>query len=215
MAEQGDPQEQVPHGRTPGACQPAAGEKDPGTAGTAGAPAASGDPAALVLAMAAYDAGDPRRIHHFLKVHELARTIGLAEGLDARTLHVLEAAAIVHDAGIHESERVYGNASGAHQEELGPAVARPLLERAGYDAASVERACWLVAHHHTYIDIDDVDHRVLVEADFLVNAYEDAPEDPAARSRVASQVAERVFRTRTGLALLRSMYLSDAYAPLP
>lgn len=212
MAEQGDPQEQVPHGRTPGACQPAAGEKDPGTAGV---PAASGDPAALVLAMAAYDAGDPRRIHHFLKVHELARTIGLAEGLDARTLHVLEAAAIVHDAGIHESERVYGNASGAHQEELGPAVARPLLERAGYDAASVERACWLVAHHHTYIDIDDVDHRVLVEADFLVNAYEDAPEDPAARSRVASQVAERVFRTRTGLALLRSMYLSDAYAPLP
>ena len=176
---------------------------------------ATGDPAALELAMAAYDEGDPRRIHHFLKVHELARTIGLAEGLDARTLHVLEAAAIVHDAGIHESERVYGNASGRHQEELGPAVARPLLERAGYDEASVERACWLVAHHHTYIGIEDDDHQVLVEADFLVNVYEDAPQDAEARARVARQVAERVFRTRTGLALLRSMYLSDADAPLP
>ena len=42
-----------------------------------------------------------------LLVRALARTIGLAEGLDEETLHALEAAAIVHDSGIHESERIY------------------------------------------------------------------------------------------------------------
>ena len=54
----------------------------------------------LELAMFDYDKGDPKRIQHFVKVRALARTIGMAEGLD-------EAAAIVHDSGIHESERIY------------------------------------------------------------------------------------------------------------
>ena len=42
-----------------------------------------------------------------MKVRALARTIGMAEGLDEETLHALEVAAIVHDSGIHESERIY------------------------------------------------------------------------------------------------------------
>ena len=33
---------------------------------------------ALTSAMIAYDAGDPMRIHHFLKVHAFARLIGLS-----------------------------------------------------------------------------------------------------------------------------------------
>ena len=81
------------------------------------------DHTALELAMFDYDKGDPRRIQHFVKVHALARTIGIAEGLDEKTLHTLEAAAIVHDSGIHESERLYHDTSGKHQEELGPGVA--------------------------------------------------------------------------------------------
>ena len=39
----------------------------------------------------AYDCGDPKRIQHFVKVRALARTIGMAEGLDEETLHALEA----------------------------------------------------------------------------------------------------------------------------
>lgn len=38
---------------------------------------------AVTAAMIAYDAGDPMRIHHFLKVHAFARLIGLSEGLSA------------------------------------------------------------------------------------------------------------------------------------
>lgn len=32
---------------------------------------------------------------------------------------------------------------------------------------------YLVGHHHTYKDIDGLDYQILVEADFLVNYFED------------------------------------------
>ncbi|MGN0071817.1 MAG: HD domain-containing protein [Atopobiaceae bacterium] len=164
--------------------------------------------AALELAMAEYDKGDPKRIHHFVKVRTFARDIAEAEGVDKRTAYIVEAAAIVHDAGIHESERIYGNAGGKHQEELGPDVARPLLEKAGYAPAVVERICWLIAHHHTYADIQGADYQILVEADFLVNIYEDAPEDAEARRHMAEQAKSHIFRTATGTKLLELLYLS-------
>lgn len=166
------------------------------------------DHTALELAMFEYDKGDPRRIQHFVKVHALARTIGLAEGLDEKTLHTLEAAAIVHDSGIHESERLYHDTSAKHQEELGPDVARPLLEAAGYGPDEIDRVCWLVAHHHSYADIHDMDLQILVEADFLVNIYEDAMERPNAQRRMAESAAQKVFKTKTGLALLKDQFLS-------
>ncbi|MGN0287668.1 MAG: HD domain-containing protein [Atopobiaceae bacterium] len=176
----------------------------PGSATTDLGPA---DHSALELAMFEYDRMDSKRIQHFVKVRALARTIAMAEGVDARTAYVLEAAAIVHDAGIHESERLYGNASGKHQEELGPGVARPMLERLGYSPAVVDRVCWLIAHHHTYGDIQGTDYQILVEADFLVNIYEDAPDDPAARERMARSALRRIFRTATGSRMLELQYL--------
>lgn len=162
----------------------------------------------LELAMADYDRMDPKRIHHFVKVHAFARDIGLAEGLDEKTLYILEAAAIVHDAGIHESERIYGNAGGKHQEELGPRVARPLLEKAGYAPSAIERILWLIAHHHTYADIEGADYQILVEADFLTNIYEDAPDDAQVRRHMAEQARKHIFRTATGIRLLEMLYLS-------
>ncbi len=171
--------------------------------------AMSADHTALQLAMIDYDKGDPRRIQHFTKVHSFARTIALAEGVDEHTLHILEAAAIVHDAGIHESERRYGDASGLHQEELGPAVARPLLETCGYEPDVVDRVCWLVAHHHHTAGITDIDHQILVEADFLVNCFEDAPDDPDRRRRMAISARDKFFRTATGIHLLEAQFLKE------
>lgn len=160
---------------------------------------------ATITSMIAYDAGDPRRIHHFLKVHSLARAIGQGEGLDAQTLLVLELAAVTHDIGIHNSERKFGNAAGTHQQVEGPPEAEALLTRLGIDAATIGRVCWLIAHHHTYGEIRDIDHQILVEADFLVNLYEDGSSDAAIR-----HVRETIFRTGTGLRLLDRMYASPA-----
>lgn len=95
---------------------------------------------ALCKAMITYDKGDPRRIHHFLKVHAFAAQIGREEGLDEKTLFLLEAAAYVHDIGIHEGERRFGRNDGQIQQELGPDEARPMLEELGF-----ERKMWIVS----------------------------------------------------------------------
>ena len=76
--------------------------------------------ASLMRAMIKYDGGDAPRIQHFVKVHDFARMIAIAEGMTGEGLFVLEAAAILHDVGIHVSEARYGNCNGKHQEELGP-----------------------------------------------------------------------------------------------
>ena len=62
----------------------------------------------LLYEMIRYDDRDVKRIQHFLKVHEFARLIGLEEKLDPYTQEILEAAAIVHDIGIHKAEEKYG-----------------------------------------------------------------------------------------------------------
>ena len=53
----------------------------------------------------AYDAGDAKRIQHFIKVYAYSRLLGRREGLDEQKQNVLEAAAVLHDIGIHEAER--------------------------------------------------------------------------------------------------------------
>ena len=126
----------------------------------------------LAFHMIDYYAGDARRINHFIRVHGYARLIGLKEGLDNKTQAILEAAALVHDIGIKPSEKKYGHCEGPLQELEGPPVARAMLSELGFQADVIERVCFLVGHHHTYTHIDGIDYRILVEADFLVNAID-------------------------------------------
>lgn len=158
----------------------------------------------LVMAMIEYDKGDPKRIHHFLKVHDFARLIGLAEGLDERTMLRLEAAAYVHDIGIHEGERRFGRNDGKIQEDLGPAEAEPLLRELGFAPEDAERILWLVGHHHSYGSIDGPDAQILAEADMLVNQYEDG----ADRKRNEA-LYRRLYKTKTGKRLFRALYFEE------
>ena len=155
----------------------------------------------LALEMIKYYAGDIKRINHFIKVHGYAKAIGEAEGLSERELSILEAAAYVHDIGIKPAEKKYGSCGGKLQEQEGPAAAKEILERLGFDAQLIERVCYLVGHHHTYDNIDGIDYRILVEADLLVNIYE----DDLSRD-VADSVCETVFRTRSGKRICKTMF---------
>ncbi len=155
----------------------------------------------LITAAAEYDKGDPKRIAHFVKVYGFAKTIGEAEMSDPRALEILEAAAVLHDIGIHESERKYGSCDGKYQQTEGVPVAREILGKLGADEELTERVCFLIAHHHTYTDIDSNDWQILVEADFLVNAFEDS----MSRETIYS-VREKIFKTKTGIKLLDDLY---------
>ncbi len=161
--------------------------------------------AQLIEAMTRYDAGDAKRIQHFMKVHDYAATIGSLEDVDADTLFIIETAAIVHDIGIHLCEQKFGSCNGKLQEQEGPAEARRLLQTVGgYTERQIERVCWLVGHHHTYHDIDGIDYQILIEADFLVNLYEDNLSLETAR-----QVEESIFKTATGKRLLNDIFLKQ------
>lgn len=155
----------------------------------------------LILEMMEYDKGNPWMIQHFIKVHEFSRLIGLKEGLDHKTMEILEASAIVHDIGIKAAKEKYGQSNGKLQEKEGPPFAEIMLERLGYDKELIERVSYLVAHHHTYTDIDGADYQILVEADFLVNLYEENSSLDAVKSTY-----DKIFKTRSGQEICRKIF---------
>lgn len=156
----------------------------------------------VIDAMIEYYSGDPRRIQHFIKVHGFAKAIGELEELPVKQQEILEVAAIVHDIGIKVSEEKYQSSAGNYQQIEGPPVARELLFRLGYDNELIERVCYLVAHHHTYHDIEGMDYQILVEADFLVNISEDHM-----KLHQIESIRDKIFRTRAGSIFLSRMYL--------
>lgn len=164
----------------------------------------------LILKMISYDHGSPERIQHFLKVHSFAKTIAVLEHLDEKTLFITEAAAIVHDIGIRLCLEKYGDGNGKLQEKEGPALAEQMLSELGFEKDVIERVSFLVGHHHTYTGIDGLDYQILVEADFLVNLYEDGRPDGDGGfmpDKAAVETAyQRIFATETGKWICRSMF---------
>ena len=145
--------------------------------------------------------GDPARIQHFVKVHSFAKLIGEEEHLEEKTLYILEAAAYVHDIGIRPAEQKYGHENGKLQEQEGPAVAEEMLGRLHFDEKIIRRVSYLVGHHHTYDQIDGLDYQILVEADFLVNLYEDGVTKEA-----VMHAYNKIFRTEHGKRICAEMF---------
>lgn len=155
----------------------------------------------IVPLMIQYYSGDPKRIQHFMKVYAFARAICEEENIVGDLRDIIEITALVHDIGIKVSEEKYNSASGKYQELEGPQLSDMLLLNIGYDRETVSRVHYLVAHHHTYDDIDALDYQVLVEADFLVNAYDDKLDKES-----ITIVRNKVFKTETGKRYLTDMF---------
>ncbi len=151
-----------------------------------------------------YFEGDAKRIQHFIKVHSFAKIIGEGEGLNDKSLLTLEAASVVHDVGIKPAEAKYGRCDGKLQEQEGPAKAEELMSAWGATTEMTQRVSYLVGHHHTYSHIDGLDYQILVEADFLVNIYE----DQLPRNNVET-CYDNIFKTVTGKNLCRLIYLRN------
>lgn len=159
----------------------------------------------VLESMICYYAGDVRRINHFLKVYAFAKAIGEKEGLPLTEQRILEIAAVTHDIGIKNSEIKYNSSSGRYQEIEGPPEARKMLEALGFETPVIDRVCWLIAHHHTYGAMKENDHIILVEADFIVNAYEDSLPESAILN-----VRDKVFSTETGKDYISILYKKNS-----
>lgn len=156
----------------------------------------------ILFAMINYYGQDTRRINHFMKVYGFAKTIGEQEGLSEKELEILEAAAVVHDIGIKISEEKYNSSAGKYQELEGPDQAKILLENLGYDEKFISEVCYIVGHHHTYKNITTLPYQILVEADFIVNLFEDSESKTAIKNAY-----EKIFKTETGKKIIEKMYL--------
>jgi HD superfamily phosphodiesterase len=157
--------------------------------------------AKVALALMQKNCGDTRRIEHSLKVFAYAQQLGAAESLDDKTLVNLELSALLHDIGIHVSERKYGTSSGYHQEIEGPPVAREILTNLNFEPEVIERVCYIISRHHTYSAVDGIDFQLLVEADFLVNSTEDQLTD-----RQINNFAKNVFKSESGFTCLKLLF---------
>ena len=155
----------------------------------------------LHLAMIELYRGDAKRIQHFCKVHSYAKLIAETENVDKKCLFTIEAAALTHDIGIHICEEKYGSCNGKLQEKEGPAIAEKLLGELGFDRNISERVQYLIAHHHTYGNINEMDYQILVEADFLVNIMEEGSSKEA-----AIQAYQNIFKTSCGKKICREMF---------
>ena len=142
----------------------------------------------LFCEMIQYYRNDPKRIQHFTKVHSYAKLIGELSGMQGEELLTLEVAAYVHDIGIKVAEEKYGSSNGR-------------LGRMHFDEKIIRRVSYLVGHHHTYDQIDGLDYQILVEADFLVNLYEDGVTKEA-----VMHAYNKIFRTEHGKRICAEMF---------
>ena len=155
----------------------------------------------LHLAMIELYNGAAKRIQHFCKVHSYAKLIAEAENVDDETLFIIETAALTHDIGIHICEEKYGNCNGKLQEKEGPPIAKQLLEKLDFNDKVSNRVQYLIAHHHTYDNIDGIDYQILVEADFLVNMYEENLSKQSVQN-----TCDKIFKTACGKRICKMMF---------
>jgi len=120
-----------------------------------------------------YNGNDVKRINHLIKVFSFAHHIGVMEKCDVKT-----------------------------QEIEGHPVADEILKGFDLDDAIKDRVLFLIGHHYQYNAIDGMDFQILVEADFLVNIFEDGMDEKSIKS-----VKEKIFKTKSGTNLLEKLYL--------
>ena len=156
----------------------------------------------VIEKMISYNGADTRRINHALKVYALTKCIVERETSDAKVILTAEIAAGLHDIGIHVCEQKYNSSAGKYQEKEGPAIARELLADMDIENDILERVLYLIAHHHTYKNIDGIDYQALVEADFIVNLEEEKSGEDAICAAL-----KNIFKTETGISILKSMLI--------
>lgn len=157
--------------------------------------------AQIMEKMLAFSEGNIHDIDHLIRVWTYARTIGELEHLDEETQYILEVAAITHDIACPLCREKYGNTNGKHQETEGVPMVEAFLRDTGMSRAQIERVKYLVGHHHTFNDIEEIDYQILIEADYIANASENGYS-----TKNIENFLEKIVRTEAGKQLIRDIF---------
>ena len=107
----------------------------------------------------------------------------------------------MHDIACPLCRQKYGNTNGVYQEKEGGPLCEEFFRDVDIPKSMKARIVYLVSHHHTYTNVDGRDYRILLEADFLVNA------DESNMSKEAIEEGKKnIYRTKTGTKLLEEIY---------
>jgi hemoglobin-like flavoprotein len=144
---------------------------------------------------------DQKRIEHALAVLNYAEKIQAHEGGDPL---IVKAAAILHDIGIHEAERIHGSSAGKYQEIEGPPIAEETLKQYELDAEAIQHICKIIANHHSSKNIDTTEFRIVLDADLLVNISEELPDVSEDKLQ---KIIDNKFKTHEGSRIAKKLFL--------
>jgi urease accessory protein UreE len=144
----------------------------------------------------------PFGVKHTLKVLQNAEDIMEGENIKEEK-ELIAIVAILHDIGAVEAKKKYGSIDGPYQEKEGPAVAREILQKLGYDK-NIDRICFIIGNHHTPSKIDGVDFQILWEADLLENL---TVMDIHKQQQEIKKCIEQNFKTNTGKIIAYSRFV--------
>ncbi|MBI4764270.1 MAG: HD domain-containing protein [Deltaproteobacteria bacterium] len=158
----------------------------------------------VAIEMKKYFGKDFRRIGHATKVARYAEQIGKEE---KGNLAVILPAAYLHDIGIQEAERKYQSTAARYQEELGPPIARDILNKLGAREELIQEVCDIVGHHHHPRDEETLNFKALFDADLIVNLEDSKGDRPVALNKPEKmeEIIEKSFLTERGRKLAREV----------
>ena len=151
----------------------------------------------LLYSALCYEEGHCRRTQHILKVYALAKLLGEQEKISTEDQQILQAAAILHDIAIKYCKKHYnGDASQEKQKKEASHLVQEFLQEANYLPSYIPKIVDLVSKHHDYRKEKSKLLQILIEADLIVNCYENQPDYKK------SKFIKDIFQTTGGKKLL-------------
>lgn len=148
----------------------------------------------IAIAMKRYFKTDFKRISHATRVARYAERIGKDE---AGNMAVIFAAAYLHDIGIHDAEKKYNSTAAKYQEELGPPIARAIMEKIGANENLIKEVCDIIGHHHHPRQDETVNFKVINDADLIANIQDNHKDAPVDKDKLEKMI-EKSFLTESG-----------------
>jgi hypothetical protein len=152
----------------------------------------------VAMAMRRVFGTDHKRIRHATRVAEYAERIGKELNADMAEVII---SAYLHDIGISEAEKKYGDSSPQYQQQEGPPLARRILEALGTEPELVDRVCDIVGRHHQPGDDERQEFKAVYDADCIVNLQERQEESKDLSPERVENLLETSCLTRSGVNL--------------
>jgi len=128
---------------------------------------------------------DFKRIGHAVKVARCAEAIGKKEQGD---LSVVLAAAYLHDTGLKKVDADDNTGGKQDHEKQSAVIARKILEKLNANEQLIEQVCTIINHHHHPTEEDDLNFKILFDADLIVNLEEGEKEGTMEKAEIKTAI---------------------------